>query len=498
MAKKTYIPRNELIDMNAEINKVRVKAVEELMKYPGVLAVGVGMVVTKGELQRELCLKVTVVKKESLSSLKKKNRIPKTIFGFRTDVIQVPNVVALEDEKQYRPLIGGIQIMNSLKPNSFGTLGCFAKRNIDNKIVALSNWHVMISDPNAINNEKIGQSYYTDCCTCCSCGEIGEVIAGQLDSNMDAAIALLNGQDGDLIPDVRYLNEIHSIGIVTGSDPVYLPGETVFKRGRTTELTIGQLTNDTATFSLTYDTRVVNFVGQLTIFPTIPDNYHMSLRGDSGSVLVNELNKVIGLNFASDKPSAKIPGPTEILKGYSSPIAPVLAALDITILDSSFPSTANKSGVPLSGSAIHRNTAPSKLSFLETLQEQLNASKTGKNLSNVFEKHRKEIFTLVRKNKEVMVAWHRYEGPSFLSHMSIGAKRNKDIPNEINGISLQNLMLKMTAVLQRNGSAELQKSIADNYLTVFEVFSNGSNIEDWKDNLKKVDNKLTDKTQVHA
>ena len=87
MAKKdTYIPRNELVDINKEFDKVREKAEKELMKLPGVIAVGVGLKDVKGEVQRELCFKVTVQKKKGKSELKPEERIPETIYGFKTDV----------------------------------------------------------------------------------------------------------------------------------------------------------------------------------------------------------------------------------------------------------------------------------------------------------------------------------------------------------------------------------------------------------------------------
>ena len=71
MAKKdTYIPRNELVDINKEFDKVKEKAQEELMKLPNVVAVGVGLKEVKGELKRELCFKVTVKKKEGDSQLR--------------------------------------------------------------------------------------------------------------------------------------------------------------------------------------------------------------------------------------------------------------------------------------------------------------------------------------------------------------------------------------------------------------------------------------------
>ena len=80
MAKDTYIPRDEVVSMHIEFNKVRKKAEKELMALPGVLSVGVGLKEVKGELERELCFKVTVEKKKAKRSLRKKDIIPETIY----------------------------------------------------------------------------------------------------------------------------------------------------------------------------------------------------------------------------------------------------------------------------------------------------------------------------------------------------------------------------------------------------------------------------------
>lgn len=472
MAKDTYIPREELVEIHKEFNKVREKAEKELMKIPGVIAVGVGLKETKGEVLKELCFKVTVEKKKEKSKIKKKDRIPEVIYGFKTDVIEMPRPVPTIDSNKYRPLIGGIQIANS-NSSGYGTLGCFAKRTADNKIVALSNWHVMMSRSDGINDEKIGQPSHNKCCSCCACNEVGKVVDGRLNSNMDAAIALLDGQDADTTPDIRYINEVQEIGIIGGSE-AFLSGETVFKRGRTSERTVGQILNDSAAFPLTYDSygnHVVNFVNQLTIVPTAPAVV-VSSPGDSGSVLVNEHNKVVGLIFASDSTGA-------IRNGYASPIIPVLTALNITILDSTFPST----GVPLNSIATSPN-AISLRSALAQLEEELSGYKEGQRIFELFKVHRSELLTLVRTKREVMAAWHRYQGPAYLAHIARSVRReNKPIPDQINGISLQNLLLKMTAVLQRNGSEELSKTVSENYLNIVHILSNGKSPEDWKENL---------------
>jgi|GEM_PF-796131 len=495
MAKNTYIPRDELIDMNEELNKVRDKAVKELMKYPGVVSAGLGMVITNGELQRELCFRVSVVKKKPIKSLKKAERIPKTIFGFKTDVVDVPKPVPLIDQRKYNPLLGGCQIQNH-RSAGFGTLGCFARRNIDGKIVALSNWHVMLSKHDRFSNERISQPNFIGC-TCCSCNEIGKVSAGFLDPTMDAAIAVLNGQENGDIPDIRYLNEIHSIGVIAGSESETLIGETVYKRGRTTKLTVGQIIDKDASFTIPYkqyNDHPISFVGQLTIFPS-PPYTDMILGGDSGSVLINEHNKVVGLNFAGTDEKIR-PRPAIIL-AHASPITPILSALGITILDSTFGSSGDKLGIPLSSSA-NDILAPTLQETLTTLKRQVKTYELGKYFLDVFNNHSSEVLSLIKNNREVMVSWNRYQGPAYMSHIMRSIKRGKAIPDQIHGISIQNLLLKMTSVLQRNGSKDLINDIEKNYLTVMQILGAGYSVEDWLKKLELMNQNLLIQRLDHA
>ena len=298
--KDTYIPRNELVDMNNEINKVRQQAREELMKLPGVLAVGVGLKEVKGEMKRELCFKITVDKKRARSEMKSKDLIPESIFGYKTDVNEKTlSIASAIDSSKYRPLFGGCQIEAS-SSSVKGTLGCFATRDSDGKIVALSNWHVMVGNPTAIDGDRVGQPTHSGCCSCCSTNEFGKTVDGRFvqGTNMDAAIALLDGQEAGTTPKERFLSEILNIGPHAGS-VAPIPGEMVWKRGRTTGLTKGQLGNDTVPHSTQYkfyNNLIINRDAQWEI-TSVDGHPDFLLEGDSGSVSVNEHNQVVPFEF---------------------------------------------------------------------------------------------------------------------------------------------------------------------------------------------------------
>lgn len=471
MAKDTYIPRDEVVEMHKEFNKVRKKAEKELMAIPGVLAIGVGLKEIKGELQRELCFKVTVEKKKNRSKIKVKDQVPETIYGFKTDVVEKIVAVPLINEKKYRPLIGGCQIQSS-SVSGRGTLGCFAKRKSDDKIVLLTNWHVMMDNANTVEDDDIGQPSHNGCCACCATGEFATIIDGRFDATHDTVIGLLHGQEADSTPSEKFINEILDIGLIAGSaDPK--GGETVYKYGKATGFTKGQILNDSAISDIDYE-EVYDGVGsilrtnQIAISPVAPF-LKFSDPGDSGSVTVNEHNQVIALNYGGDSISGV---------GLGIRISLVETDFNIEILDSSF-----QSGVAL-GSITTDQPNVSLAQALSELETELSDYKEGKRILELFKVHRVELLDLVRHKREVMAAWHRYQGPAYLAHIARSVRReNKPIPDRIKGISLQNLLLKMTAVLQRNGSVELSKTVSENYLNIVHILSHGKSPEDWKENL---------------
>jgi len=461
--------------MNKDFNKVRKKAEKELMKIPGVVAVGVGLKETKGKMKRELCFKVTVTRKLPKSEIKPRDRIPDEIYGFKTDVNEVGFGEICEDTTNYRPLIGGSQIGVS-SAGGFGTMGCLATRDLDSKIVLVSNWHVIVGDGDNIDGDRVGQPSHNGCCSCCECNEIADVVDGRLKTdNMDAAIALLQGQEGagDLIPETRFLNEILDIGIIAGS-AVPFAGETVWKRGRSSGLTIGQITNDNFPFSVPYKDYggivIARTVWQIT--PQNPPYPNFVIPGDSGSVAVNEHNQVVLLNFAKNGAG----------QGMAFNIKDVESVLKIKVLDSTFHSNlAGNEGVPLASVSGAINRIPNLAGSLAGIEQELNQFNESRQMMELFRTHQKELLHLVNHNREVMAAWNRYQGPAYLANIARSVRReNKPVPEHINGVTMQNLLLKMAAVLQRNGSPELVRSVAENYLRVMNVLGSGRRPEEWK------------------
>jgi hypothetical protein len=98
---------------------------------------------------------------------------------------------------------------------------------------------------------------------------------------------------------------------------------------------------------------------------------------------------------------------------------------------------------------------------LEYFERELKASPTGREILAVVWSHVDEVNALVNRNRTVMVAWQRNLGPRFLmSAMDSGFDEHTPVAKEIDGITLQRLLLRMADALQQAGSPALKASVA--------------------------------------
>lgn len=119
-----------------------------LLGLPGVHTVAVGAKLVDGQPTEEPAIMVYVVRKRPLSEVPPNELIPPEIDGVKTDVIEAgrPRNKVEEDEDEYRPLKGGIQVQVGAggTGSGRGTLGCFASFPADGRVVALTCWHVVV------------------------------------------------------------------------------------------------------------------------------------------------------------------------------------------------------------------------------------------------------------------------------------------------------------------------------------------------------------------
>jgi hypothetical protein len=307
----------EKLLLQEQLLQGRETVLAELKKYPGVLNVGVGIKEKRGKLTPVLCYRVYVSQKKAQKSLRKSEIIPKEINGHPTDVIQLGQIEEIAaDSTKYRPLKGGIQIKTDRfteeDPRGVGTLGCLALLNDgSNKIVGLTNEHVvrLNAEETSVIGREVGQPRKVICCCCCTYNIVGKVLQAQKNASVDCAIVEL---DSDIITEIQNegtLGDIQGIGKMTGK-AVAVASDTVKKRGATTGLTTGTIVD-------------VAFDGtQILISPNAPDTKFADF-GDSGSIVVNSANSVIGLLWA-----VKRAGKTD---GVATPIDAVLSALNIKL-----------------------------------------------------------------------------------------------------------------------------------------------------------------------
>lgn len=164
--------------MTNTMNNFQDKITETLLNAPsGVHSLFYGFKIKDNEITDIKSLIYCVTEKKPLSALSSNETIPKEIVlndeKYPTDVVQMGQIVlnqcyALTDPEpvslrsRVRPLSGGLEISpleswKQVAPFSFsfsyGTLGFLAKDNTDNKLVGVTNNHVIVEDA-FINSEK--------------------------------------------------------------------------------------------------------------------------------------------------------------------------------------------------------------------------------------------------------------------------------------------------------------------------------------------------------
>lgn len=276
----------------------------ELLTREGVTGVDVGYKYKNGKRTKQIVIRVYVVEKQT--NIPKASKIPKTIRGIKTDVIEA-YASFHADDSPYTPIMGGISFGQSEKYRLIeadgtvaliseqGTLGAIVRDNLTEKPMFLTNHHVtkvMISQteersgkvgdvfdqPNLVGDD--GKPFPN--------ANIGKLARFAINPTVDAAVIEYQSSR-------PFTEEILGIGKIAGSAKATL-GTKVRKRGRTTELTYGIIDGIDATTAI--QGTPIMFQHQIVIVPDTTKNAIFSNSGDSGSVIVNEQNKVVGLLFA--------------------------------------------------------------------------------------------------------------------------------------------------------------------------------------------------------
>jgi hypothetical protein len=281
-----------------------------LMSMSNVVATGIGFKVAGDVQTNEPSVVVSVIKKLPLIQLPESARVPKTLGGVKTDVVETGKIFALQDPTQkMRPARPGISIGHY--QITAGTLGCLVQR--DGQVYILSNNHVLANSnagqvgdailqpgpyDGGTNADQIGTlaqfiqvgfgiSPSPGCSPLASLmrlfGPSAPTINEPGNNTVDCAIA--KPLSADLVnPDILNIGIPAGVGIAMLSTPVQ-------KSGRTTGLTTDQITQIDVTASVNYGGKIAIFRNQLMAGA-------MSKGGDSGSAVLDMNKGVVGLLFA--------------------------------------------------------------------------------------------------------------------------------------------------------------------------------------------------------
>ena len=302
---------------------------------PNVQKIGLGVKKREGQLVDEWAFRFYVNRKVALGEIPNDGRIPSRIHGLPTDVLSLNNKLSLvtvsdapvANNEEYRDqgIRGGISIRNQHfendHPSGYGTLGVLARRKSDNALVALTCSHVAntASDSPTSLDTRIGQpKYYISCC-CCPRGWIGDIKKATLNNDLDCALIEIDEDIRDKVISNNTENKVE--GFLTDITGAALPllHDTVKKYGRATGLTTGIIED----INFGPNHMLISLTGGS---PGDAFAHH----GDSGAVIVNEDNQVIGLLVAAFQETiAGVKQP--LTKAIATLIKPVMQDLGITI-----------------------------------------------------------------------------------------------------------------------------------------------------------------------
>ncbi|MGL5243751.1 MAG: hypothetical protein ACRC7R_01060 [Sarcina sp.] len=296
------------------------------LRKKNVTAIGLGYKKINKITSNELCIHVLVDKKLPLNKLYSYDIIPKKFLGIKTDVIECrkPTAFNINNDNQklihnlqsrVRPIQPGYSVGPYKHENAGGTIGAIVFNNDTDAPYIISNNHVLADANRVEDGAPILQPCVVDGGNVNS--NVVALLSGILwleasadpdteiiDNYADAAIA-------EILPNIEYDKTIPIIGDISGTTEAKL-GMKVRKVGRTTGYT-------EATIETLYAKTVLDFGldGECFFADLVHCNY-LSDHGDSGSIIIDFNNKVVGLLIGGDEEDT-----------YFSPIDNILNAFNV-------------------------------------------------------------------------------------------------------------------------------------------------------------------------
>lgn len=300
----------------------------ELQAKAGVVATGIGYKIKGGKRTAELVIVCSVAKKLPLAQIAEKDLVPQSLDGVSTDVIEVGTIRALATlpTEKWRPAPGGVSIGH--RDITAGTLGCVVRK--DGRAYILSNNHVLansnagqVGDPILQPGPYDGGRLETDAIATLAefvpitfigfeppsdckfatavlaalnagCRAIGSRTRYRAVRPAAASQAVENLVDAALarpMAEMDLKDDQLGVGPIIGVGNAQI-GTKLVKSGRTTGVTRDEVLQVDVTTQVQYGPgQVAVFADQIMAGP-------MSQGGDSGSAVLDEDNRFVGLLFA--------------------------------------------------------------------------------------------------------------------------------------------------------------------------------------------------------
>lgn len=292
-----------------EAQRAKARHEAALLRKPNVVGVGVGKKVVAGEETDELCVVVFVRKKVSEADLRAGERVPNRINQVSTDVVETGDLVAqtlvaptalTAPTLRHRPAPGGVS-MGHFRVTA-GTLGCPVWRG--SEMYILSNAHILADTNHGKREDPILQPAPLDGGVDPEdvIAHLGDFVPLQWERRgffqfLSIVFPRRNRVDAALGRPIRQedvADGILGIGPVEGTAEATLDLR-VQKSGRTTGHTRGKVTHVDATVTVAYGT------GRRALFEDQILTTKLSEGGDSGSVVLDEERRAVGLLFGGSQ-----------------------------------------------------------------------------------------------------------------------------------------------------------------------------------------------------
>jgi hypothetical protein len=307
-----------------------------------------------------------------------------------------------------------------------------------------------------------------------------------VDPVRDAALILLD-------PGIQWAADVLEIGPLTGVhrvsvDEVKWLDYRVRKRGERTRFTGGivEAVDATRRIAGITHTNIVIIKPNPNANECLTDGLvWFGAHGDSGSVVVNDDNAVVGHLFATEVPAPGSPAPAKLLRGLALPITDTLKqfsdveklSLEVATATADgqvntvpgVPPTAAPVGAAFPGTTLGTVdvAAQSYPATLSRFASDAAASEAGRRLRDLWLEHHQELLDLVDHRRRVTVAWHRGGGPALLQALiRMSADPTAAMPATINGEPPARRLRQLHAVFHAHASPALRRALDETLAVV--------------------------------